>query len=101
MARPLRIQYPGAAYHVMCRGDDRKPIFLDDNDRHRFLRVLSQSQKIYSVVLYCYVLMENHFHFFLEIPLDNLSEFIRHLLITYTSNYNLRHNRSGQPFQLS
>jgi putative transposase len=99
MARPLRIQYPGAAYHVMCRGDDRKPIFLDDNDRYQFLRVLSQSIKTYSVVLYCYVLMENHFHFFLETPLGNLSEFIRHLLITYTSRYNLQHKRSGHLFQ--
>ena len=99
MARPLRIQYTGAAYHVVCRGDDRKPVFHDDRDRHRFIEILNQSLKTYSVTLYCYVLMDNHFHFFLETPLGNLSEFMRHLNITYTSHYNRRHKRTGHLFQ--
>lgn len=62
MARPLRIQYPGAFYHVMCRGNERKKIFLDNNDRHYFLRLLAESLEIYQVTLYAYVMMHNHFH---------------------------------------
>jgi REP element-mobilizing transposase RayT len=99
MARPLRIQYPGAVYQVMCRGDDRKPVFRDDHDRVRFLQILADSCKSYAVVLYCYVLMEKHFHIFLETPRGNLSEFMRQLNITYTSSYNRRHERVGHLFQ--
>ena len=99
MSRPLRIQFPGAAYHVICRGDDRKPVFHDESDRYRFLEILTQSLKTYSVALYCYVLMDNHFHFFVETPLGNLSEFMRHFNITYTSHYNRRHKRTGHLFQ--
>jgi putative transposase len=75
MARSLRIQYEGAVYHVSSRGNERKEIFKDELDRKAFLNLLTDSLKTYSVILYCYVLMENHFHFLLETPLANLSEF--------------------------
>lgn len=99
MARPLRIQFPGALYHVTNRGNERKPIFKDDTDRRKFLEILSESNSIYSTRLYCYVLMLNHWHFLLETPLGNLSEFMRHFNITYTSAFNRRHHRVGHLFQ--
>jgi len=68
MARPLRVQYPGALYHVTCRGNERKDIYQDDADRKLFLQILSQSLPIYTIKLYSYVLMSNHFHLLLETP---------------------------------
>ena len=99
MARPLRIQYPGAVYHVTCRGNERKDIFRDDEDRKTFLRILSQSLNIYSVKLHAYVLMDNHFHLLVETPLGNLGEFMRHFNITFTGRFNRRHNRVGHLYQ--
>ncbi|MBE0577399.1 MAG: transposase [Desulfuromonadales bacterium] len=99
MARPLRIQYAGAVYHVMCRGNDRQEIFLDDEDRTTFLRILSRSFNIYSVKLHAYVLMPNHFHLLVETPLGNLAEFMRQFNITYTSYFNRQHKRVGHLYQ--
>ena len=99
MARPLRIQYPGAVYHVMCRGNDRRDIFRSDDDRVMFLRLLSRSLNIYSIKLHAYVLMSNHFHLLVETPLGNLAEFMRHFNITYTSFFNRQHKRVGHLYQ--
>ena len=99
MARPLRIQYPGAVYHVTCRGNDRQDVFRDDEDRKRFLQMLIQSLNIYSVKLYSYVLMTNHIHLLIETPKGNLSEFMRKFNITYTGYYNRRHSRVGHLYQ--
>ena len=99
MARPLRIQFPGAVYHVTNRGNEKKAIFKDDVDRIAFLEILSRSLETYDTTLYCFVLMSNHFHFLLETPLGNLGEFMRHFNITYTSHYNRRHKRSGHLYQ--
>jgi REP element-mobilizing transposase RayT len=99
MARPLRIQYPGAVYHVTCRGNERKEIFRDDRDRKTFLEILAKSAKIYNIKIYSYILMENHFHLLVETPLGNLGEFMRHFNITYTSRYNHRHKRVGHLYQ--
>ena len=84
MARPLRIQYEGALYHVTCRGNERKAIFQGNHDKKVFLDLLSDGLKTYHIILYCYVLMDNHFHLLLETPLANLSEFMRWFNITYT-----------------
>ena len=62
MARPLRIFYPNAYYHVTCRGNERKAIFRDDIDRSLFLDKLNSSRQIYGAEIHCYVLMNNHFH---------------------------------------
>lgn len=62
MARSLRIQYPGAVYHVTCRGNERRDIFRGDDDRTAFLRILSQSLNIYSAQLHAYILIDNHYH---------------------------------------
>jgi len=99
MARPLRIQYPDAVYHITCRGNERQVIFKDDADRARFLQILTQSLNIYTVKLHTYVLMNNHFHLLVETPLGNLAEFMRKFNITYTSYYNRRHKRIGRLYQ--
>jgi len=95
----LRIQFPGAFYHVLCRGNKRRNIFFDDDDRHWFLRVLRESLKIYRVKLYCYVLMDNHFHLLLQTSCGNLSEFMRRFNISYTSWFNYHHNTYGHLYQ--
>ena len=99
MSRPLRVQYPGALYHVTNRGNERKAICKDDVDRVAFLQILSQSITTYSIILHGFVLMENHFHLLVQTPLGNLGEFMRHFNITYTSHYNRRHNRVGNLYQ--
>ena len=99
MARPLRIEYPGALYHVTNRGNERRPIFKDDTDRQTFLEILTRSLAVYSVKLYSFVLMSNHFHLLVETPLGNLSQFMRHFNISYTSAFNRRYSRVGHLYQ--
>jgi REP-associated tyrosine transposase len=99
MARPLRIQYPGAYYHVTCRGNERRKIFRGEQDRKSFLERLALSLAIYEVSLLCYVLMDNHFHLLVMTPKGNLGEFMRHFNISYTSAFNRRHRRVGHLYQ--
>ncbi|WP_347275324.1 transposase [Candidatus Kuenenia sp.] len=87
LARLLRIQYEDALYNVTCRGNERKSIFRDDHDKDVFLELLNDGLKTYNIILYCYVLMDNHFHLLLETPLANLSKFMRWFNITYTFHY--------------
>ncbi len=99
MTRPLRIQYPGAFYHITNRGNERKSVFRDDADRSQFLKILAQSKDNYQAVIHGFVLMTNHYHLLVETPLGNLAEFMRYFNITYTSHFNRRHNRIGHLFQ--
>lgn len=99
MARPLRIQYPGAYYHVMNRGNSGQEIFFADGDREVFLSGLTESCDIYGVRLIAYVLMSNHFHLIVQTEHANLSEFMRHFLVSYTVRINRRRARSGHVFQ--
>jgi REP-associated tyrosine transposase len=99
MARPLRIQYRDAYYHVTRRGNDRRSIYREDSDRELFLEKLKASLEIYGVVLHAYVLMGNHFHLLVQTPKANLSEFMRHFYIAYTGAYNRRHKRVGHLYQ--
>jgi len=99
MARALRIQYPGAFYHVTCRGNDRRDIFLSREDREIFFEKLALSAGIYNVSILAYVLMANHFHLLLTTPDGNLSEFMRHFNISYTAVFNKKHNRVGHLYQ--
>lgn len=99
MARQLRIQYPGAFYHVTCRGNARQDIFKDRTDYEIFLESLADSLEVHNVSLLAYVCMTNHFHLFLTTPDGNLSEFMRCFNISYTSAFNRRHNRSGHLYQ--
>ena len=95
MARPIRIEYEGAVYHVTMRGNERKPLFKTDADRERFLEALSDSIERYSIRLYLYTLMQNHTHFVLATPCSNLSRFMQRFQTAYTVYYNKRHRRSG------
>jgi len=99
MARPLRIQYPGAVYHVTCRGNDRKNMVKDDGDRKQFVQILAQSVAIYDINLCSYVLMDNHFHLLVETPQGNLAEFMRRFNLSYTGYFNRRYRRSGHVYQ--
>jgi REP element-mobilizing transposase RayT len=99
MARPLRIEYPGAWYHVTSRGNERREIFRDDKDRIRFLSTLKESIDQFNVEVHCYVLMSNHFHFLLRTPEGNLSSFMQRFNTAYTTYFNLRHQRAGHLYQ--
>jgi putative transposase len=72
MARKLRVQYPGAIYHVMNRGDRREPIFADDRDRRRFLDTLSEAGAKTGWQIHAWCLLPNHFHLVVETPQPNL-----------------------------
>lgn len=99
MSRPLRIQYPGAYYHVTCRGNEQREIFRNPDDRKDFLRLLSRSLNIFEVQLLAYALMPNHFHLLVCTPIGNLSEFMRHFNISYTAVFNRKYHRSGHLYQ--
>jgi putative transposase len=99
MARPLRIQFENAYYHVTCRGNSGQEIFSDHGDRSTFLDLLGRSSDIYQTEILAYVLMTNHFHLFVKTPLGNLQEFMRHFNISYTSYFNWKHDRRGHLYQ--
>ena len=99
MARPLRIEYPGAFYHITARGNEGKEIFRDDKDRARFLGYLETAVGRYKAVIHAYCLMGNHYHLLLTTPEGNLSQVMRHINGGYTTYFNKRHNRFGHLFQ--
>ena len=98
MARKLRVQYPGAIYHVMNRGDRREPIFKDDADRHRWVETLGECCEKTDWQVHAYCLMSNHFHLVLETPKANLVAGMKWFLGTYTSRFNRRHKLFGHLF---
>jgi putative transposase len=99
MARPLRIEYPGAVYHITSRGNARNRIYRDDPDREMFLSILSAVVKRYSWFCHSYCLMNNHYHLVIETPDANLSIGMRQLNGIYTQKYNRRHHKTGHIFQ--
>jgi len=99
LARPLRIEFPNAFYHVTSRGNERKSIFQSDNDRKRFLSYFESAHDRYGAILHVYCLMENHYHLLLETPRGNLSQVLHHINGAYTTYFNIRHGRSGHLFQ--
>jgi len=99
MARPLRIEYPGAVYHVTSRGNEKKPVFKDDTDRENFLNTLQHVNKRYHWICHAYCLMTNHYHFLIETPEGNLSQGMRQLNGVYTQLFNKWHGRNGHLFQ--
>lgn len=99
MSRPLRIEFPGAVYHVTSRGDRREPIFEDDADRAELLAVLGQALDRFDAGVLAYCLMGNHYHFVLHTRQANLSRLMRHLNGVYTQNFNLRHGKVGHLLQ--
>ena len=99
MARPLRIEFPGALYHVTARGNARQDIFLDDEDRQEFLGVLARVVSRFHLLLHAYCLMDNHFHLVVETSEANLSKAMRQLNGVYTQAFNRRHQRVGHVLQ--
>lgn len=99
MACQLRMQFPGAFYHVTSRGNEQRNVFSDNQDRERFLSYLESAVERYGAVVHVWCLMENHYHLFLETPRGNLSQIMRHLNGAYTTSFNVRHQRSGHLFQ--
>lgn len=99
MARPLRVEFHGAMYHVIARGNAKQKIFLNDHDRQEFLRWLGYVQKMYNLVIYAYCLMGNHYHLLVETPDANLSKAMRDLNGNYSQGFNKRHKRVGHLLQ--
>lgn len=99
MARPLRIEFAGALYHVTSRGDGKDNIYLKDSDRELFLEVLEDVKKRFNWALHAYCLMDNHYHLLVETPGGNLSKGMRHLNGVYTQRFNREHGRVGHVFQ--
>src|ERR1700690_1568351 len=98
MSRKLRIEYPGAMYHVMNRGDQREDIFRDDPDRQKFLATLGEACAKTEWQVHAYCLMRNHFHLVLETPQPNLVFGMKWLLGVYTKRFNIRHKLCGHLF---
>ncbi len=99
MARPLRIEFPGALYHVTSRGDRREPIYEDDEDRQRFVSLLAEVIEQANWLCHAYCLMTNHYHLIIETPNGNLAKGMRQLNGIFTQQSNHRHHRSGHLFQ--
>lgn len=99
MARKPRVLIEGGLYHVTCRGNERRKIFRDDQDRKRFLERLASSAETHQVRIYLYCLMPNHVHLLVETPLGNLDRFVGSLLTGYTVYFNRRHHRAGHLMQ--
>ena len=99
MARPLRIEYPNAVYHVFSRGNERKDIFRGEADYELFLSILIEACLTYDLIIHAYSLMPNHFHLLLETKDSNLSLAMKRILGLYTVCFNRRHKRIGHLFQ--
>lgn len=99
MARPLRIEYPGAVYHVLGRGNNRQAVFRDNADRRVYLDKLQQYCAAKEVYLLCYCLLSNHVHLLVETPRGNLSKLMQAFQTSYTRYFNRRHGRTGHVFE--
>jgi len=99
MARPLRIEYEGALYHITSRGNAREKIFLTDTDRMEFLDVLTHVVSRFGWTCHAHCLMSNHYHLLVETPLPNLSKGMQLLNGVYTQRFNRATKRSGHVFQ--
>lgn len=99
MSRAWRIEYDGALYHVLSRGNEQGRIFVDDQDRLLFLELIGEMAARFDIDVYAYVLMGNHYHLLLKTRKANLSKSMQWFGATYTRKYNIRHKRSGHLFQ--
>jgi putative transposase len=99
MGRAWRIEYEGALYHILSRGNEQKDIFYDDQDRLLFLKTIVEMSERFEIDVFAYVLMGNHYHLLLKTNRANLSKSMQWLGVTYTRRFNLGHFRSGHLFQ--
>ena len=98
MARSIRLEFEGAFYHVMARGNRRAAIFVDDQDRRFFLKCLAEACEKTGWVVHAWVLMGNHYHLFIQTPEANLVEGMKWLQNTVTRRFNVRHREWGRLF---
>ena len=99
MARPLRIEYPGAFYHVTSRGNEQKDVFKSRRDREKFLFYLESAVTRYGAIIHAWCQLSNHYHLLLETPAGNLSQIMRHINGAYTTYFNVKRKRAGHLFQ--
>ncbi|MCX5667176.1 MAG: transposase [Candidatus Omnitrophica bacterium] len=99
MARPLRIEYPNAFYHIIQRGIERRGIFISDKDRIRLLEYIDSCRKAYHAIIHTYCLMRNHYHLIIETPDANLSKVMHYLNTSYAVYFNTKYKRSGPLYQ--
>lgn len=99
MSRPLRIEYPGAWYHVMNRGRQFEKIFSDEQDYEMFVELLKDSSEMWKVNIAAYCLMSNHYHILLHTPDGNISRTMRHINGVYTQKFNRKYSQDGQIFR--
>jgi REP element-mobilizing transposase RayT len=99
MTRPLRVEFPGACYHVINRGNFRSPVFEEDRDRMLIIEKLAEFAEKHRVKVRAYCVMINHFHFFVQTQEANLGKFMQSFLTSFSVSYNLRHKTSGHVFQ--
>jgi len=99
MSRPLRIEYPGAWYHVMNRGRRGEDIFADREDYQLFIALMQETSAMFNIKISAYCLMSNHYHLLVQTPAANLSRSMRHINGVYTQRYNRRKNIDGQLFR--
>ena len=99
MSRPLRVEYAGAYYHVINRGNNQENIFLNDRDRQKFIEYLEKASERYSIVIHTYCLMSNHFHLLVETAEPNLSVAMQWLNVSYATYFNRKRGRHGHLFQ--
>lgn len=99
MARSLRIEFPGAFYHVTSRGNRKQPIFISDDDRYFFLNCLREAHERFGVIIHAYSLMENHYHLFLETPRGSLSRIMHLINLKYSTYFNHKYAHCGHTFQ--
>ncbi|MHB0972006.1 MAG: transposase [Thermoanaerobaculia bacterium] len=99
MARPLRLEHPGAIWHVTSRGNERRAIVRSNADRHAFLEFLAEAVTLHRWILHAYVLMTNHYHLIVETPVPTLSRGVKRLNERYAETFNLHHHRVGHLVQ--
>jgi putative transposase len=99
MSKSLRIEFPGAVYHVTARGDRREAIFVDDDDRRRLLAFVKQAMGRFDAIVLAYCLMGNHYHFVLQTRRANLSMVMHHINAKFAQAFNRRHGLVGHLFQ--
>jgi REP element-mobilizing transposase RayT len=99
MARPLRIEYEGAVYHVTARGNERGKIFFSKRDYEKFKEYIAAAKEKFGFILHAYVLMTNHYHLIIETPEKNLSKIMHYINSSYTTYTNVKRKRCGHLFQ--
>jgi putative transposase len=99
MGRPLRVEFPGALYHITSRGNEKKNIFRDHSDQTRFSAILQDYHDRFGILIHCFVLMNNHYHIVMETPQGNLLKAMHGINSTYTGYFNRKYDRVGHLFQ--